>query len=159
LLHFCHVFSDLPKCLNWHIHMFRLLLYDQHRGLYDCVDTSSAVQNSLCERIVLHMNRINDYRDPDISLNSLASSLFTNRTTLTNALHELGYVNFNTYINMLRIEDFIQRIRNKESVNYQEAFYDAGFRSRAIALRNFKQYTGKTPSEYFAGEDSSCHNP
>lgn len=122
------------------------------------VNNSSAVQNLLCERIVLHMNRTNDYRDPDISLNSLASSLFTNRTTLANALHELGYVNFNTYINTLRIEDFIQRIRNKESVNYQEAFYDAGFRSRATALRNFKQYTGKTPSEYFAGENVSCHN-
>jgi len=122
------------------------------------VDTSSAVQNPLCERIALHMNRTNDYRDPDISLNSLASSLFTNRTTLANALHELGYVNFNTYINTLRIEDFIRRIRNKESVNYQDAFYDAGFRSRATALRNFKQYTGKTPSEYFAGENSFSHN-
>jgi len=49
----------------------------------------------------------------------------------------------------LRIEDFIRRIQTKESANYQDAFYDAGFRSRATAFRNFKQYTGKTPSEYF----------
>jgi len=109
-----------------------------------------AKPNQLCERIVLYMNRTSDYRDPDISVNTLAASIGTNRTSLSNALHELGYTSFNDYINTLRIKDFIHRIENKESDNYQNAFYDVGFRSRATALRNFKQYTGKTPSEYFA---------
>lgn len=90
------------------------------------------------------------YRNPDLSLAMMATALHTNRTTLTLALHELGYPSFNAYINTLRIEDFIQRVRIKASTNYQDAFYDAGFRSRATALRNFKQYTGKTPSVYFA---------
>jgi len=112
-------------------------------------ETLPAKPNPLCERIILHMNRTCDYRDPDISLNMLAAWLGTNRTTLSNALRELGYTSFNNYINTLRIKDFIQRIESKESANYQNAFYDAGFRSRATALRNFKQYTGKTPSEYF----------
>lgn len=112
-------------------------------------ETTSEKHNPLCERIILHMDRTSDYKDPDISLNMLASTLFTNRTTLSNALHELGYTSFNGYINTLRIEEFIRRIHNKESENYQDAFYDVGFRSRATALRNFKQYTGKTPSEYF----------
>lgn len=53
------------------------------------------------------------------------------------------------WYNTLRIEDFIRPIQTKESANYQDAFYDADFRSRATAFRNFKQYTGKTPSEYF----------
>lgn len=106
-------------------------------------------QHPLCEKIISHMNCTNDYRDPDLSLNTLASALCTNRTTLSNALHELGYASFSAYINTLRIEDFIRRIQNKESTNYQDTFYAVGFRSRATALRNFKQYTGKTPSEYF----------
>jgi YesN/AraC family two-component response regulator len=59
-------------------------------------------------------------------------------------------VSFSAYINSLRIEEFIQRVHSKESTNYQDIFYDVGFRSRATALRNFKQYTGKTPSEYFS---------
>lgn len=105
--------------------------------------------NPLCEKIIQHMNRTSDYRDPDLSLNRLADTLCTNRTTLSNALHELGYASFSNYINTLRIEDFIRRIREQESANYQDAFYDVGFRSRATALRNFKQHTGKTPSEYF----------
>jgi len=44
----------------------------------------------------------------------------------------------------------IQRVRCNESTKYQDAFYDVGFRSQTTAFRNFKQYTGKTPSEYFA---------
>ncbi|MFV0587831.1 helix-turn-helix domain-containing protein [Bacteroides reticulotermitis] len=116
----------------------------------DFTEVPSSKKNPLCKRIIQHMDQTCDYKNPDISLNKLAAALFTNRTTLSSALHELGYVNFNTYINTLRIEDFINRIRNRESDSYQDAFYDVGFRSRATALRNFKQYTGKTPSEYFA---------
>ncbi|TWV12341.1 helix-turn-helix transcriptional regulator [Bacteroidaceae bacterium HV4-6-C5C] len=117
----------------------------------DCEEINPQIrQNPLCERILLHMNRTCDYRNPDISLNMLAGSLFTNRTALSNALHELGYSSFSTYINTLRIDEFIRLINNKESANYQDAFYDVGFRSRATAHRNFKRYTGKTPSEYFS---------
>ena len=115
-----------------------------------CREELPAKPNQLCEKIVLHMNQTCNYRDPDISVTKLAALIGTNRTSLSNALHELGYSSFNDYINTLRIKDFIQRIENKESDNYQNAFYDAGFRSRATALRNFKQYTGKTPSEYFS---------
>jgi AraC-like DNA-binding protein len=111
--------------------------------------TTNEKQNPLCERIVLHMKQTSDYRDPDISLNSMAILLFTNRTTLSKALREMGYTNFNIYINSLRIEDFINRVKDEKSENYQDVFYNVGFRSRSTALRNFKQYTGKTPSEYF----------
>lgn len=111
---------------------------------------SDVDHNPLCKRILLHMNRTYNYRNSDLSLNMLASSLFTNRTTLSNALHELGYSSFNNYINTLRIEEFIQRVQNSATSNYQDVFYDVGFRSRATALRNFKQYTGKTPSEFFS---------
>lgn len=119
--------------------------------------TKPTQQQSLSKRIALHMEATNDYRNPDLSLAMLAAALFTNRTTLALALHELGYPSFNAYVNTLRIEDFIRRIRNKVSTNYQEAFYDAGFRSRATALRNFKHYTGKTPSAYFQVEQGVQH--
>ncbi|MDN5552475.1 helix-turn-helix domain-containing protein [Prevotella sp.] len=113
------------------------------------IEEAEEKTNSLCERVVIHMRRTSDYRNPDISLNSMAASLYTNRTTLSKALRELGYTNFNAYINSLRIEDFINRVKNERIYNYQDIFYNVGFRSRSTAIRNFKQYTGKTPSEYF----------
>ena len=74
----------------------------------------------MCERVVSYMKRTSDYRNPDITLNSMATSLFTNRTTLSKALRDLGYINFNAYINSLRIEDFINRVNNERIYNYQD---------------------------------------
>lgn len=64
-------------------------------------------------------------------------------------MRENGYENYTNYINHLRIDDFLQQIETGESENFQEAFYFAGFRSRGTALRNFRQFTGMIPSDYF----------
>lgn len=123
---------------------------DEDSNEPEYIEETEEKQNPLCERVVIHMRHTSDYRNPDISLNSMATSLLTNRTTLSKALRELGYTNFNAYINSLRIEDFINRVKNERIYNYQDVFYNVGFRSRSTAVRNFKLYTGKTPSEYFA---------
>lgn len=89
------------------------------------------------------------WRDPDLTLNTLASQLFTNRTTLAKVIRDNGYENYTNYINKLRVEDFIKTVETEQSINFQEAFFFAGFRSRSTALRNFRQITGMTPSEFF----------
>lgn len=89
------------------------------------------------------------WRNPDLSLNTLALELMTNRTTLGNALRECGHENYILYVNRLRTEDFIDQIESGAIKNYQDAFFLAGFRSRSTALRNFRQFTGTTPTEYF----------
>lgn len=106
-------------------------------------------QSTLCNRLNLYMTQKCVYRDPDLSIHTLSTMLNTNRTTLAHAIQGLGYDSFSSYINMLRINDFIFQIQKEKTSYFQEAFYDAGFRSRATAIRNFKQVTGKTPSEYF----------
>ena len=103
----------------------------------------------LIQRLEAHMKEKKAWRNPDLTLNMLASELFTNRTSLALAFRESGYENYTLYINRLRIEDFLQLVESGQIRNFQEAFFEAGFRSRSTALRNFRQYTGKTPSEYF----------
>lgn len=104
---------------------------------------------ALVKRLDNYMNKNKAWRDPDLSLNTLASELFTNRTTLAQAMHENGYENYTNYINRLRIDDFLHQIESGQANNFQEAFFFAGFRSRGTALRNFRQFTGTVPSEYF----------
>ena len=112
--------------------------------------SATELKNSvLIQRLDCYMKKNNAWRDPDLSLNTLASELFTNRTSLAQAMRESGYENYTNYINRLRIEDFIQQIESGQSENFQEAFFFVGFRSRGTALRNFRQFTGMTPSEYF----------
>lgn len=110
------------------------------------VDSKNAV---LIQRLDTYIKKNNAWRDPDLSLNTLASELCTNRTTLAQAMRENGYENYTNYINRLRIDDFLQQVEAGESENFQEAFYFVGFRSRGTALRNFRQFTGMIPSDYF----------
>lgn len=105
--------------------------------------------NVLIDRLNVYLNKSKAWRDPDLTLNALASKLFTNRTTLSNTLRENGYENYTHYINRLRVEDFIDQIQNGGWDNFKDVFFFVGFRSRGTALRNFRQFTGKTPSEYF----------
>ncbi|HOI88056.1 MAG TPA: helix-turn-helix domain-containing protein [Lentimicrobium sp.] len=103
----------------------------------------------LNEQLDAYMQKTRAWRNPDLSLNTLAAALYTNRTTLAQVIHDNGNINYTLYINRLRIEDFIQLIESNKSANFQDAFYFAGFRSRATALRNFRKITGMIPSEYF----------
>jgi len=103
----------------------------------------------LIEKLDAYIKDTFAWRDPDISLNVLAAALCTNRTTLALALQKCGYENYNLYINKLRIMDFLEKIQTDSSLNFQEAFFDVGFRSRTTALRNFRLVLGMTPSEYF----------
>ncbi len=103
----------------------------------------------IAERVHCYMNKHKAYCDPDLSITTLASKLRTNRTTLSIVVQEMGYENFTTYINSLRINEFIKRINSDKEINFQDAFYDVGFRSRTTATRNFRLVTGTTPSIYF----------
>ncbi len=104
------------------------------------------------------MNYNKAWRDPDLTLNTLASKLFTNRTTLAQVLREQGYENYTNYIKRLRIDDFFHQIESGQSVNFQDAFFYVGFRSRTTALRNFRQLTGTSPSEYFQKKNILLEN-
>jgi len=118
--------------------------------LLPCDEPASKSKNPvLIDKLNAYMVKTCAWRDPDLSLNTLAQALCTNRTTLTQVMQENGYESYTTYVNNLRIGDFLDQVESKQSVNFQEAFFDAGFRSRATALRNFRQITGTTPSEYF----------
>jgi AraC-like DNA-binding protein len=103
----------------------------------------------LLENLDTYMQETSAWRNPDLTLGALASALCTNRTTLAKVIQEGGYTNYTLYINNLRVNDFIKSVTSNSSVNFQEAFFDAGFRSRATALRHFRQLTGMIPSEYF----------
>jgi AraC-like DNA-binding protein len=125
---------------------------DEEASLEKCaIEQRNAI---LIERLDTYMKKHSAWRNPDLSLNTLASELFTNRTTLSQAMRENGYENYTHYVGRLRIDDFLQQIESGQSDNFQEAFFFVGFRSRVTALRNFRQFVGMTPSEYFQKKEA-----
>lgn len=88
------------------------------------------------------------WRNPDLSLEKLAERLGTNRTTLTQVIRRESNSGYKEFVNRFRMEEFLKNINTKTLPNIQEEFFKVGFRSKATALRNFKEYTGCTPTDY-----------
>lgn len=102
----------------------------------------------LWSRLVELLNERSVWRDPDLTLVELAAMLGTNRTTLSSLIQEAGYDGFYALINTCRIKEFIYIIEHQKISGIHETFLDVGFRSKATAIRYFRQKTGTTPSVY-----------
>lgn len=111
----------------------------------------------LFAKLEQYINQNQLWRNPDLSVNELTRPLATNRTYLRETIHQQGYESYTTYINRKRINEFIQIIQQQGGGNFSQIFYDVGFRSKATALRNFRKFTGMTPSEYL--HQSAGQNP
>lgn len=111
--------------------------------------TTKTRETDLFERLEKYMNSQKAWCDPDLSVEKLTSALYTNRTTLSKAIQQHGYGSYTDYVNGRRVEEFIKIVYATQGCNYQQVFFDIGFRSKTTALRNFREITGMTPSEYF----------
>ena len=91
------------------------------------------------------------WRDPELSLASLARLLGTNNSALSRALNEGLGVNFNEAINRLRVDAVIAALRQRaDTRSVLDIALAEGFNSKASFNRAFKLYTGDTPSAYRA---------
>ena len=88
------------------------------------------------------------WRDPELTLASLARRLGTNTTALSRALNDGLGVNFNEAINRLRIDAVIDAMRGDASTPVLDLALAEGFNSKASFNRAFKTCTGETPTEY-----------
>lgn len=100
-------------------------------------------------RLVEYMETEKAWRDPDITVKDVTTKLRTNRRVLNSVVQEMGYDNFPSYINYLRVKDFTEIIENSKDDSFQNIFFNVGFKSRATAHRNFKNIKGLSPSEYY----------
>lgn len=89
------------------------------------------------------------WRNPDLSLASLAQALGTNTTYVSKAFNDGLGQSFSEGINRLRIKEVQKRLQSQSlETDLLTIALDAGFRSKASFNRAFKQYVGQTPSEY-----------
>lgn len=103
---------------------------------------------SLQQRLRTAMEEEELWREPELSLEDLACRVGSNRTYITRAIQQMGYTGFKDYLNRLRVRYISQRLRIPQHERMQALFYDAGYRSRGSAWRNFTAIMGCSPSEY-----------
>ena len=108
----------------------------------------AAVQGRLAH--LLHQEKV--FKEPDLTLSDLADRVPTTKHVLSRVINETYGQTFSTYINRLRVEEFIDIVSNEKMRSYLSAALKVGFSSKATFNRAFKKETGKSPRIYFRME-------
>lgn len=89
------------------------------------------------------------YLDPEVNLNTLASTLSLPRNTISRELSNQN-TSFRKLLNGYRVEHF-KRLSTSDKIEQLSLLglaYESGFNSKASFNRAFKEKTGQTPTEY-----------
>lgn len=113
-------------------------------GLSD--EKSTEIYNRLSE--IMANEKI--YLNNDLSLIDLARILNIHQNHLSQVINEKENKNFYTYINTLRIKEFIELAQRPENKNLTllAIAFSCGFNSKSTFNKHFKLYTGTTPKNY-----------
>ncbi len=90
------------------------------------------------------------YRDPELSLSSLAEKLELTTHELSRIINTVLKKSFNDFINEYRVGDVVQKMQDQAfaHITLLGIAYESGFNSKTTFNRAFRQMTGKSPFEY-----------
>ncbi len=90
------------------------------------------------------------YRDPELSLGSLAEKLGLHTHELSRILNTVLKKTFNDFINEYRVQEAIRKMQDpaNDHITLLGIGYESGFNSQSSFNRIFKQITGKSPLDY-----------
>lgn len=93
----------------------------------------------------------NGFTDKELSIAVLAGKMKTNTKYLSHIINKYRQKDFNTYVNALRIDYIINKLRdNPKYLNYKISYLaeEAGFSSHSKFTTTFKHVTGLSPSTF-----------
>ena len=102
----------------------------------------------LWPRIVRLMDEEEVWRNPDLTLVSMSHLCATNVTYLNREIQQQTGGGFKEMLNKKRVADVAAQLKAQPDLDIQAAFFNAGYRSRTTAWRNFKEIIGQSPAEF-----------
>lgn len=177
LLFYCEAFTNMSIffCLHmsWCIFVVGYLTYhefsdrllppaDKEDDLDDMVESAPALADN--EEMEGVMNGADDYwprichvmddreewRNPDVTVETVSRSVGTNRNYLLQSIREHTGMTFNDYLNHKRINFMAAQLRRDPRKDHKTLYFEAGFRSRTTAYRNFVKFIGISPTDFVA---------
>ena len=128
-----------------HIPLEKVLRYYVPKSLPKTTDVTISQG---AERLQALLEDSSVWKDPDLTGDKLAQLAATNRTYVQQAAKELGFAGLVEMIHHRRIDYVCQQLRQDPSASIQDLFFEAGYRSRTTAWRNFSDIVGFTPTEF-----------
>lgn len=112
-------------------------------------------QTLIHQNLLRILNEQKIYKKADLTLAELAKHLNIHPNHLSQVINSKENKNFYDLINEKRIEEFLNHAKHPLNKNYTfiSLAFDCGFNSKASFNRNFKKYTGKTPSDYLNADE------
>ncbi len=105
----------------------------------------------LWARVCYYMDQEKVWKDPDLTLVSLSRLCATNVTYLNRVIQDETGSGFKEMVNKKRVAEVATQLEQNANIDIMTAFFNAGYRSRTTAWRNFKDITGQSPAEYKQG--------
>jgi ligand-binding sensor domain-containing protein/AraC-like DNA-binding protein len=115
---------------------------------------TSGLTPQFAEECIKRLNRLMEnekvYREPDLTLQSLAEKLSISSHVLSQVLNEKLNRNFPDFINWYRIEEAKRILTSPRGAQKKIAnvAFDVGFNTIVAFYNAFKKYTGMTPAQY-----------
>jgi AraC-like DNA-binding protein len=88
------------------------------------------------------------YLTKSVNIADMAQHLKIGRTSLSNMINNEEKMNFNSWINMMRIEEAKRIINDKPNINMANVAETVGYSELSNFSKQFKICTGKTPSSW-----------
>jgi AraC-like DNA-binding protein len=88
------------------------------------------------------------YTNPTLTLSDLARRVKVTPNHLSQIINQYEQKNFHDFVNMYRIEEFIQQASHNKNFSLLALAFDAGFNSKSSFNSVFKKHKGLTPSKY-----------
>lgn len=102
---------------------------------------------SLYEKTAIHLHERQSFTNPDLTRESLALEVGTNRQYLTQAIQEAKSMTFTEYINDFRLEYARHLLCSDMASSVDSIYKQAGFSNKSTFYRLFKQKYNLTPKE------------
>ena len=133
--------------------------FENHSNVHTDITPNTKYQKSgltdaeaeiIHERLKKLLAEEKPYKDPELTLDELAKNLDVHPNTLSQVINSREHKTFYDLVNEKRVNAFIQSLSQPSSQQFTllAIAFDSGFNSKASFNRNFKKYTGQTPSDY-----------
>ena len=148
------IFSDQPPFESVVLSEIKDILSttsaDSESSKYEKSLLSNEQMENIHTELKLLMSKEKLFLIPELTLSMLSERLNVHPNTLSEVINRVEQKIFFDYINTLRVEEFKIRVARPENKNYTllAIAHDCGFNSKTSFNRNFKNITGKSPSEY-----------
>ncbi|MCL2911314.1 helix-turn-helix domain-containing protein [Shewanella aquimarina] len=109
---------------------------------------TEGIRCNLSNVVKQHMAEHRPYLDNQLTLTRLAEAVGLTPHHLSEVLNQQESKNFYQFVNQYRIHYFCEKLRADSSAKLLDLALESGFSSKSTFNAVFKQFTGKTPSQY-----------